>query len=109
MRLFIRGCNNCQRPIYLNVVEPTRGQLANRIGYYFQVECPHCRGDVQHSVNDVFAEPDPPATPAGAIVGGVIGLIGGPIGMLIGGGLGTLWGANVDEEERRRVDRFNGS
>ncbi len=109
MRLFIRGCNHCRRRIYLGIIAPTRNKLADRFGYSFEIVCPHCQNYSHHNINEVFAEQGPPATPAGAILGGLVGLIGGPLGMLIGGGLGTLWGANADEEERRRVNRFNRS
>ena len=107
MRLFIRGCNHCRNRIYLSIITQTRDQLANRIGYSFQILCPHCRNYSYYDVNEVFAEPGPPATPAGAILGGLVGLIGGPLGMLIGGGLGALWGASADDEEGRRVNTFN--
>ena len=109
MRLYVEQCNNCNRRIYLNITALDRSQLANRIGYSFEIQCPHCRNYSYHTVDEVLAEPGPSATPAGAILGGLIGLIGGPLGMLIGGGLGTLWGANADEEERRKVNRFNRS
>lgn len=107
MRLFIRECNSCRKRIYLTVIAHSREQLAGRIGYEFKVRCPHCGNYSNYDVNDVFAEPGPPAAPAGAILGGLIGLIGGPFGMLAGGGLGTLWGARADDEERKRVNRFN--
>ena len=109
MRLFIRSCNRCGKRINLSVIASNRGQLANRIGHSFEIQCPHCQDYSFHTVDEVFAEPNPPSTPAGAILGGLVGLIGGPPGMLIGGVLGTLWGVNVDEGEKRSVDRFNRS
>lgn len=110
MRLYIRECNHCKRRIYLSIIAPTRERLAGRIGYSFEIECPYCRKKFSyHRISEVFAEQGPPATPAGALLGGLIGLIGGPSGMIIGGTLGTLWGANADEEERKKVNRFNRS
>jgi hypothetical protein len=93
----------------LNVLAPTREELANRTGYSFKIQCPHCQKFSHHNIDEISAEHGPPATPAGAILGGLIGLIGGPLGMLIGGGLGTLWGASSDEEESKNVDIFNRS
>ena len=109
MRLFIKSCNHCGKRIYLSVIVANRRQLATRIGHSFEIRCPHCQEYSFHTVDEVFAEPNPPSTPVGAILGGLVGLIGGPLGMLIGGGLGTLWGANADEEEAKRADIFNRS
>jgi len=35
----------------------------------------------------------------GGLLGGVIGLLGGPVGVLLGGGLGTLIGSGVDASQ----------
>lgn len=110
MRLFIQKCKNCRNRIYLNVTASTRQHLAERIGgREFEIRCPHCGKYTYHTLNDVLAQRTIPATPAAAIIGGLVGLIGGPLGMLIGGVAGTLWGANVDEIERKIVNRFNQS
>jgi len=110
MRLFIRECKHCRNRIYLNVTASTRKHLAERIGgSEFEIQCSHCAQYTYYTINDVFAEQSVSATPAGAIIGGLVGLIGGPLGMLIGGVFGTLWGANADEKERRIVNRFNRS
>lgn len=110
MRLFIPRCRFCGRRIYLNVTASTRETLAERIGSSdFEIRCLHCGKDTSYTVNDVFAEQSVSAAPAGAIIGGLVGLIGGPLGMVIGGVLGTAWGANADEKEKRTVKRFNHS
>lgn len=108
MRLFIQ-CrnNNCGRRIYLNIVAPTRDNLARKIEYDFEIRCPHCGNYSVYTVNDVFAEAEASSVPGGAIVGGLIGLIGGPLGVLVGGALGGAVGANADEQERSDVRRFN--
>jgi len=107
MRLFVQ-CKSCNSRIYLNITAPTREGLADKIGgHEFEIRCPYCKKYTPYTVNDVFAEKTLPATPAGAIIGGLVGLVGGPLGMFIGGTLGTLWGANADEKERKIVNGFN--
>ncbi len=91
----------------MNIVAPTRDNLARRIGHDFEIRCPHCRNYSAHTVNDVFAEAGDSSVLGGAIVGGLIGLIGGPLGVLAGGALGGAVGANADEQERSRVRIFN--
>ena len=85
MRLFIRRCNHCGRRIYLSIIASSREQLADRITYSFEIQCPHCRNYSYHTVEDVFAEIGASSVPPGAILGGLIGLVGGPLGALIGG------------------------
>ena len=110
MRLYIQNCRSrsCNKRIYLNVVAPTRDELSRRTGYNFQIRCPYCGNYSYYTVNDVFAEIGPRTTTTGAVVGGLIGLIGGPLGMVLGGSLGALWGSSADEEEHKKVNRFNG-
>ena len=109
MRLYIRACNYCNRKFFLTIVRSNRSILANSLGYNFQVKCPYCGNFSYHNVNEVRAERGVLTTPAGAVVGGLIGLIGGPLGVLIGGGIGAMIGGKKDAEETRRVDRFNRS
>ena len=107
MRLFIRRCNHCGRRIYLSIIASSREQLADRITYSFEIQCPHCRNYSYHTVEDVFAEIGASSVPPGAILGGLIGLVGGPLGALIGGALGAGAGAGADNTDRERVRRFN--
>ncbi len=107
MRIYIEECHYCHRRIYLNVFASTRTELANKIGYSFQVQCPLCGNYSVYTVDNVFAEMGQSSVPGGAILGGLIGLVGGPLGALIGGAIGSTLGANADEDEKRRVLRFN--
>lgn len=109
MRLYVGKCRHCQERLYLPITALSRNQLAEEIGDSFNIECPHCKNLSSLEVNDVSADPSPSSTPAGAIVGGLVGLIGGPVGMLIGASLGTLWGADADEEDKKKAVRFNRS
>lgn len=106
MRLYV---THCDRRIYLGISASDRYQLAESVGTRFRVQCPRCGGYYDYSVDEVVAEPESGAAPGGAILGGLIGLIGGPLGMLIGGGVGTLWGAKADQDEERKANRFNRS
>lgn len=109
MRLFIKKCKNCGQKIYLNVFAHTREELRRKIGDPFEVKCNHCGHIDTYWADGVYAEEGPPSLPAGAIIGGLIGLLGGPLGLIIGGGLGALLGANADENEGRMVRGFNRS
>lgn len=78
--------------------------MANNLGsYHFIIH------GLSFSVNDVFAESDEGGLTAGAIIGGVIGLIAGPGGAIVGGTLGGLLGNSNDKDERNKVQRFNNS
>lgn len=107
MRLYIEDCIYCHQRIYLNVTASTRVELANRIGYYFEVECPFCHHHQSYSVDRVFAESGQSNVPGVAILGGLIGLIAGPEGALLGGLIGSAIGAKADNEDRGRVQHFN--
>lgn len=109
MRLFVKKCENCHQKIYLNVFARTRKKLRLEIGESFEVKCNHCDYIGTYWVDDVWAEEGPPSLPAGAVIGGLIGLLGGPLGLIFGGGVGALLGANADENENRMVRRFNKS
>jgi hypothetical protein len=109
MRLYVGQCNHCQERIYLAITAPSRDQLSEKIGHSFEIECPHCHSLSSCEVTDISAEPGPSSTPAGAILGGAVGLIGGPLGMVVGATLGTFWGADADEGDKKKVIRFNRS
>lgn len=106
MKLYII-CHHCRNKIYLNLVALSRQEVANSWGYTFNINCPYCSYASTYTVNEIFAEEGPSSAVGGAVLGGLIGLIGGPLGMLIGGAVGGLAGSNADEEERKRVGRFN--
>jgi hypothetical protein len=90
---------------YLDVVAPTRNDLAQRIGsYWFTV------GSTTYHVDDVRAEAGGgSSTAAGAGIGALIGLLGGPLGLIAGGIIGGAIGNNNDEGEKANVNRFNNS
>lgn len=102
MKLFVRDSNN--KKIYIRKVARTRYELAMKIGgKTFTL-----RGR-RYSVNEVHAEAENSDTAAGAIIGGLLGMLGGPIGVLTGGTLGGLIGNSSESGENNAVRTFNRS
>lgn len=101
MKLFI----NTQRgKKYLNGIASTRGALANKIGSnWFIID------GATYSVDEVYAEEDDNSTAAGAVIGGLIGLLAGPVGVIGGGVLGGLIGSESDNKDNQKVKFFNNS
>jgi hypothetical protein len=103
MKLFVRNPGTRQKN-YLNISASSRNELANLIGNAWF----NFNGN-QYHVHQVIAEPDNNNTAAGALIGGVIGLLGGPFGILIGGALGGALGNEGDKTEAEKVNHFNHS
>jgi hypothetical protein len=103
MRLYVYD-RVIQQKVYLNLLASTRSELSNTIGsQWFTVN-----GRNFH-VHNVVAETEVSATAAGAIIGGLIGLMAGPIGVLAGGLFGGAVGNTGDKTEVQRVNYFNHS
>jgi hypothetical protein len=101
MRLFV---NHKGRRLYLKSQASSRMQFSREIGsHWFSVD------GIHYSVNQVQAEPTPGSTVAGALLGGVVGLIAGPIGVISGATLGGIIGNKSDESEQIKVRNFNNS
>lgn len=102
MKLFVINSNN--QKVYLNIAASTRNELRNLIGgAYFNL------GGENYSVHKVYAEAISNNTGTGAVVGGAIGALGGPIGILAGAVLGGLIGNGSDNDENVKVQKFNSS
>lgn len=109
MRLFL-CCNRCRRKIYLASNAKTRKELARQWTTSFNMHCPSCRYKTTYYVNSVFAERSVQNNSLSvAAIGGLVGLIGGPVGVLAGGAIGGLLGKNIDDSDYRAVIRFNNS
>lgn len=103
MKLFVHDKVN-RTKIYLGVIAPTRAELSRLIGStWFSMN------GFQYHVHEVVAESDDNNTTAGAIVGGLIGLLAGPAGVIIGGLLGGALGNESDKSEIAKISRFNNS
>jgi len=101
MRLVVYNQN---QEISLNIKAYSRGHLFEQLGSMtFFID------NFQYSINDVVALPDKTNLTGGAILGGLIGLIGGPAWILGGTFLGGIIGNNEDQKEEYRVEFFNSS
>ena len=103
MKLFVVDKTTNQK-VNLNLLASTRGELVRLIGSPWFTFNGH-----NYHVNNVFAVADSNDTITGAIVGGVIGLLAGPIGIIAGGLLGGAIGNGGDKTEISNVDNFNSS
>jgi len=65
-------------------------------------------GNYVYDVNEISAEASENAASAMAL-GGVVGVLGGVPGVIIGGIIGGLLGKSADDEDKAKVDKFNGS
>ena len=61
-----------------------------------------------YDMDEVSAESSENTAPAMAL-GGVVGVLGGVPGVVIGGIIGALLGNSSDEEDKIKVEQFNGS
>jgi len=103
------NCIYCNVKIKLDTHAINRSQLANEWGEHFVLSCPNCHQHASYLTTKVFAENNSKSAPAGAIIGGLIGLIFGPEGAFIGSAIGGAGGLSKDEENRKKVERFNNS
>lgn len=109
MKLFMYCCY-CRRKIYLASQAKTRNQLAAQWGNPFNLKCPHCRRNGLYLVEQVYAEKSTQNSSLPiAVIGGLIGLLGGPVGALAGGAIGGLVGKTADDKEVNEVVQFNRS
>jgi hypothetical protein len=110
MKLYLKNCPNCGHRNYLGVQASTKNGLRVHFGGdNFYATCGNCGHQAIYYVQDVKAFSDSNVTPGGAIAGGLIGLLGGPLGLVIGGIAGGLLGTANDNEDQRKANVFNAS
>ena len=101
MKLYVVRHN---RKVYLKSKARTKKELLRKIGKpYFYVR------NNRFYIKDVKAEKETSDTLAGVFIGGVLGLVGGPIGVITGGTLGGLIGNTNETQESKKVATFNES
>ncbi len=104
MKLYVRSKANRNKKIYLRAKARSRTGLAKRLGKSsFKI-----RGYI-YSVNEVFAEKEGSDTATGALIGGILGILGGPIGFIVGTTTGGLVGNSSENQEDEAVRYFNKS
>lgn len=90
--------------IHLTVTAQTRSELAEYLERnYVKIN------DKTYSISDVYAEKSIDNTAIGMAAGGVLGVAGGPAGVFFGGIIGGLFGRKVEDDEERKIERFNNS
>ncbi len=101
MKLFIKRGN---QKIYIRSSAKTRTELIRQVGgRNFTVN------GVRYNINQVFAEKEGSNTIVAGLVGGTLGLLGGPVGFITGATLGGLIGNSSEKKEETDVKHFNQS
>jgi hypothetical protein len=103
VKLYLQG--QCGHKIFLTSPALTRADLPA----WFHLICPHDQQGGYYSTRNVFAEPESGQTAGGAILGGLVGLLAGPIGLILGGTAGASLGAATEKTELARAKHFNES
>lgn len=104
MRLYVI-CYRCGAKIFIQSTAKVRSELP----LSFQLTCFHGHQQI-YSNYEVLAEPEVGKTPAGIIIGGLLGaLLFGPIGALGGAALLGGAGASAEAADKIAVERFNTS
>jgi uncharacterized protein YcfJ len=102
VRLFVR-CPITGQQLILSYIATSRSQLPATF-HLQNAACGHVHTFTRFQVQ---AESTPGATGAGAILGGLVGLLGGPIGAILGVLAGGGIGSNAERADREAADRFN--
>ena len=104
MRLFVRDKRNPKNKIYLKLLVPTRMELFNKLQRnHFIIN------EIRYNISEVVAESGTNSTRTGAVLGGVIGILGGPWGVAAGATAGGILGKQGDLKDQEKVDKFNNS
>lgn len=101
MKLYVRDPEG--HTIYLvfhNIVERRIDIPPN-----FSVVCQICNRRYNFQNNQVLVEQEYYAA-SSAILGGIIGVLGGSIGIILGASIGYVIGSNAEAEERNRIHNF---
>jgi hypothetical protein len=102
MKLYVKDANG--NKIYIRHIARSRPILAGKLGARtFSVN------GRRYTVNDVVAENDGTKTTAGAVIGGLFGLLFGPVGVISGGTIGGLIGSTNDVNDENQAKEFNNS
>lgn len=101
MKLYVVKNN---RKVYLKTKARTKKDLYRKLGRnYFYLR------RNRFYVKDVKAEKENSDTLAGVLIGGLIGVVGGPWGVITGSTIGGLIANTNETEEQKKVATFNDS
>jgi len=104
MKYFI-CCKNCFNKFYINTHASVRSELPSS----FNINCNYCNTSNHYLPFDVTAETYILGSQGMAILGGLVGILGGGAGALLGIGIGAAIGKNSEKKERLSIQRFNHS
>lgn len=103
MRFFVTNKATRQK-VYIALVANTRDDVRRQFpSGWFSVH------NYDYHVSEVVAEPDVYNVPPRAVIGGLIGILAGPVGMVVGAGMGGATGYNKNNQEKRLANLFNHS
>lgn len=101
MQLFI---NSVEGKRSINIKAATRNQLAKKVGGDWFIV-----GEDAYNIREVFAEESNNRIVSWAIIGGLAGVLAGPIGLIGGGILGGWYGNENRNCDSTKVRIFNNS
>ncbi len=101
MKLYVK-CPTFNKRVYITNKIIFRSELPK----YFKIKCPFEDKIHAYNRNDVNAEPEKGYLAGGAILGGLIGFLGGPLGIIIGGLAGTVLGDAIERKDIVKTNHF---
>jgi hypothetical protein len=102
MRLYVNAPGH---KVYLAAYAATRCELAQKLSDRFSVKMGDGWND--YAIEDVYAEPASHLDLALMMIGGLVGLVAGPLGVVFGALAGYLLGINEGVKEKHKVRIFN--
>ncbi len=104
------NCGPCRQTFTLARVASTRQHLESQTGFSFNIQCPHCKTNLNANVKNVWAESSYKYAQAPTALGlGAVGFFFGPLATIIALAVGAAAGTGIKNSDRAEVNRFNNS